>query len=85
MKFTHDMLERLSPQEKLLLNALFEKASEPLSHEKTPEWQWTLKGPATEEQSLRSRKVGLSPRLTAGTTKAGGPLLEVLTLTEGRG
>ena len=85
MKFTYDMLERLSPNERLLLNALFEKASEPTPQEKTPEWQWTLKGPATEEQSLRSRKVGLSPRLMAGTTKAGGSHVEVLTLTEGRG
>ena len=71
MNFTHDMLERLSPQDKLVLNALFEKAKEiPSSTEKVAEWPWTMKGPATELQAQRARKVGLSPRLTAGTTPA---------------
>jgi hypothetical protein len=71
MNFTHDMIARLSPQDKLVLHALFEKAQEiPSSMEKVPEWQWTLKGPATEAQAQRARKVGLSPRLTGGTVTA---------------
>lgn len=85
MNFTHDMLERLSPEERLLLTVLFEKASEPTPREKVSEWPWTMKGPATEEQSLRSRRVGLSPRLTAGIAKGGVPPQEALTLTAGRG
>jgi hypothetical protein len=71
MNFTHEMIARLSAQDKLVLHALFEKAREiPSSMEKVPEWQWTLKGPATEQQALRARKVGLSPRLTGGTVSA---------------
>lgn len=68
MQFTYDMIQRLSPQDKLLLHTLFEKAQVPPSHEKVPEWPWTMKGPASEEQALRARRVGLSPRLTGGTT-----------------
>lgn len=85
MNFTHDMLERLSPEDKLLLHTLFEKAQLPASMEKVVEWQWTLKGPATEAQSLRSRRVGLSPRLTADRAKAAALPQEALTLTAGHG
>lgn len=85
MNFTRDMIERLSPEDKLVLNMLFEKAQGPVSTEKAPEWPWTMKGPATEAQALRARRVGLSPRLTADTAKAAALPQEALTLTEGRG
>lgn len=85
MNFTRDMVERLSPEDKLVLNMLFEKAQIPSSHEKAPEWQWTMKGPATEAQALRARRVGLSPRLTADTTQVVVLPPEALALTEGRG
>jgi hypothetical protein len=85
MNFTRDMLDRLSPEDTLVLSMLFEKAQLPSSLEKAPEWQWTLKGPATEAQALRARKVGLSPRLTGDTAKAAAPLPEVLALPAGRG
>lgn len=85
MNFTRDMLERLSPQDRLILNALFEKAKEiPSSAEKVPEWPWTMKGPATEEQARRARKVGLSPRLTGGTIPAVALIQAALTSSGGR-
>jgi hypothetical protein len=85
MNFTRDMIDRLSPEDRLVLNMLFDKAQLPSSHEKAPEWPWTMKGPATEAQALRARRVGLSPRLTGETAKAAAPPQEALTLTEGRG
>jgi hypothetical protein len=85
MNFTRDMIERLSPEDRLVLSMLFDKAQIPSSLEKVPEWPWTMKGPATEAQALKARKVGLSPRLTADTAKVAVPLQEALTLTEGRG
>ncbi len=85
MNFTRDMIDRLSPEDKLVLNMLFDKAQLPSSFEKTPEWPWTMKGPATEAQALKARRVGLSPRLTADTAKASVPPQEALTLTAGHG
>lgn len=79
------MIDRLSPEDRLILTMLFDRAQLPASLEKAPEWAWTMKGPASEAQALRARKVGLSPRLTADTAKAAGPPQEALTLTEGRG
>ena len=84
MNFTHDMLERLSPQEKLLLHTLFEKAQIPVTSDRAVEWQWVVKGPATELQAQRARKVGLSPRLTGGTTPAAALIGAALTSSAGR-
>ena len=66
MNFTNDMLTKLSPEELLLLKTLFYKVQDVRPSMSAPEWPWTMKGPATEEQSLKARKGGLSPRLTAG-------------------
>lgn len=85
MQFTREMIDRLSPEDKLVLNLLFEKAQGSAPTERAPEWPWTMKGPATEAQALRARRVGLSPRLTGDTAKAGALPQEALTLTAGRG
>jgi len=75
MNFTIDMIEKLTPEERLILSALFEKAQDARPSASAPEWPWTMKGPASEEQALKARKGALSPRLTGGKgLKAVSPL-----------
>ena len=70
MNFTTDMLMKLTPEERLLLKTLFDKAQEfrPTTH--APEWPWTMKGPASEEQAFKARRGVPSPLLKAGTVTA---------------
>lgn len=79
MNFTNDMLAKLSPEELLLLKTLYFKVQDARPSLSAPEWPWTMKGPASEEQALKARKGGLSPRLTAGKGPAGVSSLAVLT------
>lgn len=65
MNFTSEMLLALSPQERLLLQMLYDRVSLPAPA--PPEWPWTMKGPATEAQAFTARRGVPSPRLTAGT------------------
>ena len=83
MNFTPDMLARLHPQERLLLQMLYDRVQE--EPPPPPEWTWTMKGPATEAQSLRARRGGLSPRLMAGTSASVVPLLEEPASSAGHG
>ena len=66
MNFTDDMILKLSPEEKLLLTTLFEKAREYRPSTSAPEWQWTMKGPASEEQAFKARRGVPSPLLKGG-------------------
>ncbi len=79
MKFTTDMLAKLSPEELLLLKTLFDKAAERRPTAQAPEWPWTMKGPASEEQALNARKGVPSPLLKAGKGPAGVSSLAALT------
>ena len=65
MNFTNDMISRLSPEEKLLLTTLFEKVQEHRPSASAPEWPWTLRGPASEEQAFKARRGVPSPHLKA--------------------
>jgi hypothetical protein len=66
MNFTDDMILKLSPEEKLLLTRLFEKAQDSRPSASAPEWQWTIKGPASEEQAFKARRGVPSPLLKGG-------------------
>lgn len=79
MNFTTDMLMKLTPEERLLLKTLFDKAQEfrPTTH--APEWPWTMKGPASEEQAFKARRGVPSPLLKAGKAPAGVSSLAALT------
>ena len=66
MNFTDDMISRLSPEEKLLLTTLFEKVQINRPSASAPEWPWTLKGPASEEQAFKARRGVPSPLLKGG-------------------
>ena len=84
MNFTHDMLVKLAPQERLLLQVLYDRVVEQRPPPAT-EWPWTMKGPATEAQAFRARRGVPSPRLTAGTSAAEVPALEAQASSAGRG
>ena len=75
MNFTADMLAKLHPQERLLLQMLYDRTVEQRPTQ-LPEWPWTMKGPATEAQAFRARRGVPSPRLTAGTSASEVPSLE---------
>ena len=79
MIFTPDMILRLSAEEQMLLRNLYDKALEDRPTQMAPEWQWTMKGPASEEQALRARRGVPSPRLKAGKAPAEVSSLAVLT------
>lgn len=64
MNFTNEMIERLAPEERLLLRNMYDKV-QPRT-ETAPEWPWTMKGPAEEEYAIRVRKGVPSPQLRAG-------------------
>jgi len=66
MNFTDDMISKLSPEEKLLLARLFEKARDYRPSASAPEWPWTMKGPASEEQAFKARTGVPSPLLKGG-------------------
>jgi len=71
MNFTYDMIERLSPEEKLLLRNLYEKVQDVRPEAMQPEWQWTMRGPAPTEYATKIRKGVPSPLLTGGKVTAG--------------
>ena len=70
MNFTNDMIQRLNPEERLLLKTLHDKSQDARPEPLQPEWPWTMKGPAPEEYAIRIRKGAPSPRLTAGKVTA---------------
>ena len=70
MNFTADMIQRLNPEERLLLKTLYDKTQDKRPEPLQPDWPWTMKGPAPEEYAIRVRKGVPSPRLTGGTTTA---------------
>lgn len=79
MNFTNDMVAKLSPEEQLLLKTLFDKAAEYRPSTTAPEWQWTMRGPATDEQAFKARRGVPSPLLKAGKAGAAVPSLTALT------
>ncbi len=83
MNFTQEMLNALHPQERLFLQMLYDRVS--LPPPAPPEWQWTMKGPATEAQAFKARRGAPSPRLKADTGGVSVPVLEEPTSSEGRG
>lgn len=85
MNFTADMIQRLSPEERLLLKTLYDKTQEIRPDLVQPEWPWTMKGPAPEEYAIRVRKGAPSPRLTGGKVTAGELIQAALTSAAGRG
>lgn len=68
MNFTNEMIEKLSPEERILLRNMYEKVQPQV--DTAPEWPWTMKGPAPEEYAIRVRKGVPSPLLKAGTVTA---------------
>jgi len=74
MNFTSDMLVKLTPQERLLLQVLYERVSAPPPP--PSEWPWTMRGPATEAQAFKARRGVPSPQLTAGRSEVSVPPLE---------
>ena len=74
MNFTHEMLAALHPQERLLLQMLYDRVSMPPPA--PPEWKWWTPGPATEAQAFTARKGVPSPRLTAGRPTSEVPPVE---------
>lgn len=79
MNFTIEMIAKLSPEEQLLLKTLFDKAKEFRPTATVPEWPWTMRGPATDEQAFKARRGVPSPLLKAGKPAAAVPSLEALT------
>ena len=73
MNFTHEMLTKLTPQDRLLLQVLYDRVSEPPA---VAEWPWTMKGPATDAQAFKARRGVPSPQLTAGRSGVSVPPLE---------
>ncbi len=71
MNFTTDMIQRLNPEERLLLKTLYDKSQDTRPEALQPEWPWTMRGPAPEEYAIRVRKGVPSPRLTGGKVTAG--------------
>ena len=70
MNFTNDMIQRLNPEERLLLKNLYDKVQETRPEPTQPEWPWTMKGPAPEEYAIRVRKGVPSPLLKGGRVTA---------------
>ena len=68
MNFTNEMIDRLSPEERILLRTMFEKVQDRL--ETATEWPWTMKGPAPEEYAIKVRKGAPSPLLKGGKVTA---------------
>ena len=82
MNFTPEMLKALEPQERMLLQMLYDRVSQPPPP--PPEWKWWTPGPATEAQAFTARRGVPSPRLTAGTPASVEVPVEVLASSEGR-
>ena len=85
MNFTTEMMQRLSPEERLLLKTLYDKVQETRPEPVQPEWQWTMKGPAPEEYALKVRKGVPSPQLKGGRVTAGALIQAALTSEAGHG
>ena len=68
MNFTNEMIERLAPEERILLRNMYEKVQDRV--ESVTEWPWTMKGPAPEEYALKVRKGVPSPQLKGGKVTA---------------
>jgi len=84
MNFTHEMLAKMTPQDRLVLQVMYDRVAE----QRPPvaaEWPWTMKGPATEAQAFKARRGVPSPRLTAGTSAGEVPALEAQASSAGRG
>jgi hypothetical protein len=79
MNFTDDMISKLSPDEQMILRGFYIKTTEDRPTQIAPEWPWTLKGPATPLQALRSRKGVPSPLLKGGKAPVEGYSLSALT------
>ena len=82
MNFTPEMLKALEPQERMLLQVLYERVSKPPPP--PAEWPWWMPGPATEAQAFKARKGVPSPRLTAGTPTSEVPPVEERASSAGR-
>ena len=82
MNFTHEMLAKMTPQERVLLQVLYDRVMEPPA---VTEWPWTMKGPATDAQAFKARRGVPSPRLTGGTSGGEVPALEAQASSVGRG
>ena len=83
MNFTHEMLAKMTPQDRLVLQVMYDRVAE----QRPPvaaEWPWTMKGPATEAQAFKARRGVPSPRLTAGTSAAAEVPVAVLASSEDR-
>lgn len=83
MNFTHEMIDRLSPEERILLRNMYEKTQDRV--ESVPEWPWTMKGPAPEEYAIKVRRGVPSPQLRAGTVKASALIQAARASEAGRG
>ena len=70
MNFTSEMMQRLSPEERLLLKTLYDKVQETRPEPVQPDWPWTMRGPAPEEYAIKVRKGVPSPLLKAGKVTA---------------
>lgn len=70
MNFTNDMIERLSPEERLLLKNLYDKVQETRPEAVQPDWPWVMRGPAPEEYAIKVRKGVPSPQLKGGRVTA---------------
>ena len=84
MNFTHEMLAKMTPQDRLVLQVMYDRVVE----QRPPvaaEWPWTMKGPATEAQAFKARRGVPSPRLTGGTSGGEVPALEAQASSVGRG
>lgn len=63
----------------MLLRVLFDKVKEQRPTASAPDWPWTMKGPASEEQAFKARRGVPSPRLMGGKGPTGVSSLAALT------
>ena len=70
MNFTSEMIQRLGPEERLLLKTLYDKVQETRPEPIQPDWPWTMRGPANEEYAIKVRKGVPSPLLKGGKVTA---------------
>lgn len=85
MNFTNDMIQRLSPEERLLLKTLYDKTQEARPELVPPEWPWTMKGPAPQEYAIKVQRGVPSPRLTGGKVAASELIRAAQASVAGRG
>ena len=82
MNFTPEMLKALEPQERMLLQMLYERVSKPPPP--PADWPYWMPGPATEAQAFKARKGVPSPRLTADMSTSEVPPVEERASSAGR-